>query len=244
MVLASYKQATGDPAPDELIAFYSSYRACVRAKVMALRAQQQSDPSQRALNHRGAQQYLESAAQYAQGLGGPWLVVVRGLTGTGKSTLARRLAQAWDAALIQTDVVREERFGRSTRPVDYDQGAYQARHREEVYQEMFRRAEPLLAGGRTVLLDGTFLTRRLRAEARKLAEKLGARSVIVQAVCPPEVALGRIEGRHGSTYQSSADVYHRQREEEESESPDALHIRVDTTQSLDSMVGQVCRQLA
>ena len=62
----------------------------------------------------------------------PMLVVMTGLSGTGKSTVARRLARAFGARLFASDVVRKElagidgrgagRLGRGYLPSRVDQG--------------------------------------------------------------------------------------------------------------------------
>ena len=98
-----------DHPPTELLVFYRSYRACVRAKVAMLRSRQlvgrnRHPQLSQALRH------LKLADQYAQELPmarSPMMFVLRGLSGTGKSTLAAVLAKQFGMELLATDEIRQ-----------------------------------------------------------------------------------------------------------------------------------------
>ena len=89
-ILPHYSQWSGDRLNPDLIAFFKAYRACVRAKVCLLRGKQLTGTKGVELQE-SAVQYLRLAEQYCDQLGPPVLVVVRGLSGTGKSTVATNL---------------------------------------------------------------------------------------------------------------------------------------------------------
>lgn len=92
-ILAEYRLACTDSPAARLVAFYKSYRAVVRAKVAALRANQLRGALHYAQCAR-AEQYLTLADRYLCKAGaGPLLIVVCGLMGSGKSTLARLLSE-------------------------------------------------------------------------------------------------------------------------------------------------------
>lgn len=118
-----YQDRTGDRPPAALLAFYKSYRACVRAKVTALRTQQLA-PSQRSASAATCRAYLELADQYARQLLLPILLVVRGLMGSGKSTLAAALADALGLTMLGTDAVRRELYPPPPQPATYAAGIY------------------------------------------------------------------------------------------------------------------------
>ena len=86
LVLTTYERVFGDRVPSTLLAFYRSYRACVRAKVALLREQQQAE-NQRQSTARIAGTYIDWAERYAAELGPPVLVIIGGMIGSGKSTL-------------------------------------------------------------------------------------------------------------------------------------------------------------
>lgn len=235
-VLQQYARTTGDQFPAALPRFYGSYRACVRAKVLALRAVQQTGMQQQT-TQRAARRYLELADQDAQKLGGPWLIVVRGLTGTGKSSVAQALAEAFDANLLQTDRVRRQLFGAPDQAVAYGQGIYDSHHRQQVYQQVLAAADHLLGQRLTVILDGTFLSRRWREEAVQTARQHGAPCVMIETTCPTRVAERRIverAARPGGAYQSSPEVYRQQRRRQAPDPPGVETCRVDTRESLGS----------
>ncbi|MFV2066150.1 MAG: AAA family ATPase [Pirellulales bacterium] len=106
-VLRSYVRASGDRPPAELVDFYKSYRACVRAKVLRLRAKQ-LPTSERGQIDETIPAYLRLADRYARGLGTPLMIIVTGLSGSGKSTLAAQLAESLNMELLQTDAIRKE----------------------------------------------------------------------------------------------------------------------------------------
>jgi predicted kinase len=85
---------------------------------------------------------------------------------SGKSTLARELAEALDAELLSADAIRLEERQSGERAADWP--GFSA----SVYRELFRRARATLQSGRPVVLDGTFRSRALRARARELAAEL------------------------------------------------------------------------
>ena len=90
-VLASYRDAGGDPGDDALVAFFGVYRALVRAKVALVRAGQADDRDRRLADARARLALAERLAWRARR---PGLVIVAGLSATGKTTLADLLADA------------------------------------------------------------------------------------------------------------------------------------------------------
>lgn len=120
----------------------------------------------------------------------PALVVVCGLPGVGKSTVARRVAARIDADVLRSDVVRKELF------VD---PAYTAAETATVYDELFERAGDRLRGeaATSVVLDATFKTRRRRADARALADRVDRPFRLVHVDCAESVVERRIAEREG-----------------------------------------------
>jgi aminoglycoside phosphotransferase family enzyme/predicted kinase len=237
-ILEYYCEESGDDIAPELLAFYKIYRACVRSKVCVLRAGQLSD-NERRTSLDDARRYLRLAETYCKQLGPPLLLVVRGLTGTGKSTLATALAEALEINCLKTDVIRRELFGRSEARVDYNDAIYNPQNRERVYGEMFRRAETLLEAGHSVILDGTFLAADLRARADALAKRYNARPAFVRCNCPEEIATRRIAARMNSgtsLSESRPEIRQRQKTEEELDPPDIRSFVVDTSRALPAIL--------
>jgi predicted kinase len=245
VVLRSWLERSGDVYPEWLVCFYKSYRACVRAKVAALRADQ-LDAAQRAAAQRQAESYLELAESYQCGAGHPLLLAVGGLMGSGKSTLARALAEALGIEHLQTDVLRRELLGEGTETSAYGAGRYAPEAKERVYAEMFRRAAELLRQGLPVVLDGTFLTAALRRRAAETSQQHAAASLLVWCGCPPDVAMERISRRlQQGTDASEArpELYSRQAAEHEPVTNELATLAIDTTTLLDDQLSQVFARL-
>ena len=90
------------------------------------------------------------------------LVVIFGLSGSGKSFLARILNEEFGYRWIRSDVVRKELAGlkpEQEAKAEFGKGIYTEDMTKRVYEEMVRRAKELLKEGKRVVLDATFLKR-------------------------------------------------------------------------------------
>jgi len=242
-----YQRRSGDRPAPHLRDFYKSYRACVRAKVAALRADQAPDldAAQPALAQ--AKQYLELAERHARELGPHCLIVVRGLMGSGKSTLAEQLAQRLGLELLQTDQIRRQQWGPSPRANGFNEGIYQPAARQAVYDQLFAKAEKILADGGSVVVDGTFLQAAWREQAVALAKRHGAVPLLVQCVCPPEIAQQRIRSRKaqpGTLSEARPELYSQQLAAEDPSPRGWDEIELDTTPRPEEVLERALETLA
>jgi predicted kinase len=123
------------------------------------------------------------------------VVVIFGLMGTGKTTLARALGEALHLEAIHSDAVRKTLAGMAPTeraPLNFGQGIYRAEFSERTYAEMRRLAAAQLAAGRGVILDASFKQARERDLARELAREHGARALFVYCECAAAVARERL----------------------------------------------------
>ncbi|HEY4419879.1 MAG TPA: AAA family ATPase [Pseudonocardia sp.] len=193
--LRAYIEFSGDPAPVSLRHHYIAYRALVRAKVAWIR-HAQGDPTaaEEADNH--ADITLHHLCE-----GDVRLVLVGGLPGTGKTTLAGGLADRFGAAVLSSDRIRKELAGidPTTRATaDYRQGIYSPEHTEKLYAELLHRAESLLTQGESVVLDASWTSRPHRQRAGELARRTHSRILQLRCETPPDSAARRIAHRVGS----------------------------------------------
>jgi len=229
-IFERYFEQSGDSPPRQLIDFYRVYRACVRAKVSALRAEQLAGDARSRLL-ASASKYLDLAVRYSRTLAPPLLVLVHGLPGTGKSTIAQTIGEQLGFELLQTDVVRRSVFGPSSGQPGFNEGRYRPENRLRVYESMHEQAASLLGNGASVVLDGTYLAASLRHEAAELAKQHHAEILAVHCQCPDEIAGQRINARaRGGTSFSETrpEFFDRQRQAEE---PDVRSLVVDTSSS-------------
>ena len=234
-----------DQPPPALKAFYTAYRACVRAKVSVLRAEQLTVDEQAAAWDEAAR-YLELAAAEVHRLGPPHLMVVRGPAGVGKTTLAAELAERLALVHLSTDALRQQIFGKEPAQSAHDQGRYAPVNRRRVYNELFARAGSHLANGVSCVLDGAFLTRDLIEEALQLAERHRATPLVVDCTCPAETAAARIAERAArgmSLSEAQAATHARQCEQIDPVPPAVPQLQVDTSQPLPSLVEPILRAL-
>jgi uncharacterized protein len=244
-VLQAYQDQSGDQVLPMLVDFYKSYRACVRAKVAALRAEQLQDDAREAAAAE-AQRHLALADKYVAPWLRPLVLVVGGLAGTGKTTLANAVANALGADLLRTDVLRQELFGAAHHAAEADGGIYRQDARQRVYEVMFHRAAELIADRISVVLDGTFSTLDVLSKAQQLAA--GPRSVFlaIECTCRPEVAHQRISARlaEGSDASDAGpEIHDIQRARWEIWPADVPQARIDTEQALSKQVEQTITAL-
>jgi hypothetical protein len=232
----AYVADSGDGELLELLDFYKAYRAYVRAKVSSF---QTDDPrtgdAERAKLRATATHYFELAGRYARAFNPQLLVMTCGLTGSGKSTVARRLGERFALEIVRSDVVRKELLGLDPYERKWDafgDGAYTADMTERTYRVMVERAEALLATGASVVLDGCFTLRSQRESAIDLARRSGVPLLVLECQAPESVVRERLEGRANKGRAVSDgrwEIYHRQAAtfEPPTEIPAGCHVVLD-----------------
>ncbi|MBM4283924.1 MAG: hypothetical protein FJ128_01565 [Deltaproteobacteria bacterium] len=123
------------------------------------------------------------------------ILVVFGLMGTGKTTLALALGEALGWPVVHSDAVRKVLAGlgpTTPTPVAYGEGIYRDDFSARTYAEMRRRAVAWLAAAPGVILDASFKRAQERQEVRDLARQAGARACFIYCLCPLEVVRERL----------------------------------------------------
>ena len=201
--MATYARLADDDAPASLRDFYIAYRAVVRAKVDCVRHGQGVSGAAADARH-----HLDIARNHLRA-GAVGLILVGGGPGTGKTTVARALAESLGAHSISTDDVRADmvRLGELTgSPGELDQGLYTSANVDAVYEGVLRRAHLSLCEGRTVVLDGTWGDPRHREQARQLSLATVAR--MLEFVCDAtlDAAVTRIRTRAATSSQVTPEI--------------------------------------
>ena len=183
--LNTWLEHSGDFGGLALLNYYVVYRAMVRAKIARLRAAQMNTA---AIDEPARQQALAEYARYvalAQRFSQSHqrtLIIMHGLSGSGKSVLAEALCETLGAVRIRSDVERKRMQGLAPLARSGSAqggGIYGKQTTAETYAELARLARLILDAGWPAVGDATFLRREQRAGLRAVAEKCGTPLLIV-----------------------------------------------------------------
>ncbi len=180
--------------------FYKCYRAFVRGKVESLQTTS-TEPSCAQEHRKRAARYFHLALRYATCGSQPFLLVIMGRIGTGKSTLARQLASELDWPVFSSDRIRKtlagvpllERTAPELRPK-----VYSSEMTDRTYQELVGQGLAALATSGGVILDATFSSRAKRDYLRDECAKASALLQMVELKTENEEVARRLKARTGS----------------------------------------------
>lgn len=212
LVFNRYLQRTGDLSGPGALALFLATRALVRAKVAGSAERAQDDPAERRALRQEARGYFLAVGGYLSPAPAR-LVAVGGLSGTGKTTLARALAPSLGAAPgavhLRSDVIRKELWGLG----EHDrlpEKAYQTRANEAVYATILERAGQVLAGGHSVIADAVYARPDERDGLAALAERLAVPFHGLWLSAAGDTLVARVEGRTKDASDATAAVVRRQ----------------------------------
>jgi len=172
--LNGWLERTGDYGALPLLRFYAVYRALVRAKVDALRAEQR---------RRGER--LATAERLTQGVSAA-LILMHGVSASGKSWLSARLIPALGAIRVRSDVERQRLYG---------SGAYSAAVDDATYGRLYDCAQQAIAAGLRIIVDATFLQAARRRPYLQLASSRNCPLLVIDCHAPAKVLEARIAQR-------------------------------------------------
>ncbi len=196
---------SNDTTLHNVLNFYKSYRAYVRGKVIGFQLNDphiETDKKQTLINigkkyfefsHYYASLFLQDLQQKK-----PLLMLVGGLSGTGKSTIAQKLAIDYHAILLNTDVVRKKIHNIDIYEKHHDApntGLYNPKKVEETYKKVLELAEQHLKEGHNVVLDATFQQQKHRTHAHQLAQHHNSQFLQIQCICDEDVIQQRLQKR-------------------------------------------------
>ena len=208
----AYIRATGDAEARAILPFYMAYRAAVRGKVegMKLTEQEIPEPIRAAARSRARALWLFALTQLVDATSRPCLLLVAGLPGTGKSTLASDLEKEVGFAVIRSDLVRKELAGRSGHrltPAAFGADLYSPDWNDRTYTECLRRAEQLVFEGRRVLVDASFREESRRRTFLDAARGWGIVACLMHCEAAKDVVSDRLDRRRGDASDADWTTY-------------------------------------
>jgi len=197
-VLNEWLEQTGDYRGLQVLNYYLAYRALVRAKVAAIRLQQPELPlAEEQHQHHLLDSYVELATRLTRPSQAA-IILMHGVSGSGKSFVARQLASSLEAVQIRSDVERKRSFGvwssrAQTLPPETEMYSVQATR--ETYLRLQSLARTIVHAGYPVIVDAAFLRRSDRQTFAALASELAVPFVIVACRAPDGVLRERVSQR-------------------------------------------------
>lgn len=195
-----------------LMPLFLAIRAAIRAHVGAARAASVSDGEAMAPMREEAGRYLDAAISYLSP-SEPRLVAVGGLSGSGKSRLAREIAPylglAPGARVVRSDVIRK-RLLRVPFLSRLGPEGYTAEMTERTFRALFDEVRVALATGYSVIADAVFARPQQRRTIERLAAEAGVPFQGLWLRAPVEVMEQRVRQRRRNVSDATADVIHMQ----------------------------------
>ncbi len=228
--LNTWLEVTGDYAGLRLLPYYVAYRAMVRGKVAAIRAAQiaaadsnvadgsnapigmnaTSGTADRLPGCRHAEQLCRDYLALADASGAPEhgerprLILMHGLSGSGKTLASGLLARAIGAIRVRSDVERKRLHG--VTPNDHSAAGsamYGSAASEATYARLADLAHTAIEAGCSVIIDATFLARTERARFVALGRALNAITAIVDLKASPHTLRARVAERSAHGHDAS-----------------------------------------
>ncbi len=193
-LLNAWLEASGDYESVALLRYYLVYRALVRAKIARIRG---ADEQLRL--------YVELADSLAQAAR-PSLVLMHGVSGSGKTTVSQAALERIGAVRLRSDVERKRLHGiapAARTGAALDTGIYSSAANRRTYEHLAALAAGVLEAGYPAIVDAAFLQREQRDLFRRLAERRGAACVIAACTAPEAEMRRRVMQRAAQSSDAS-----------------------------------------
>ncbi len=126
------------------------------------------------------------------------LVIICGLPGVGKTTLAKSLAPLIEGIVLSSDKIRKELFPSPT---------YSQTEQNTVFDAMITGAKNLNDVGTNCILDATFNREQSRIEVKNKLGLSDNQFHIIECVCNEDITMSRLESRKNDYSDATIEVY-------------------------------------
>jgi uncharacterized protein len=192
-------QLMSDPDLPVLTGFYKCYRAYVRGKVKSIESNEKEvTASDKIKAAEKAGRYFRLALRYSLFGSKPTVYLFMGRVASGKSTLANQIAEDTDLPIYSTDHIRKEiaDIPLTERLPDEERSSlYSSEMSVKTYQVLYDHGIREIRNGRSVILDGTFSSRKKREEFSERFEKAQVDYLFIEAVSDNDIRKDRLRKR-------------------------------------------------
>jgi len=241
-LLNDYLKLSGDYQAVTLLRYYVVYRALVCAKVALLREAQQKYEKN---SHQRCPRYNKFAnlAERFTKISPVTLIITHGYSGSGKSTVSGKLAEAIGALKISSDVERKRLYGYAplaNTESAIDSGLYTNEVIQHTYRHLANCAKNILLAGFSAIIDASFLKIEQRKLFQKLAVECGVRFIIIDFKASYEELCRRITERQNDVSEATIGVLNNQLKSEQplsdQEQEFVISINTDSDNALDKIL--------
>lgn len=195
-----------------------------------------------------ARGYFDLAYRYSREK--PFLLIITGLVGTGKTTVAQVLNQSLGFTVISSDITRKKLAGIAPtehRFEEFSGGIYSADFSHKTYDEMLAQAKKLLSQRNSVIIDASFKKKEERERAKSLAEEVNANFIVIECVLDEKTIKIRLEQRlkQGSISDGNWEIYQSQKQDFDKimEFQPENHIIVNTSQPVSNILRVILERI-
>jgi predicted kinase len=211
LVFNRYLDLTEEDDGLAAIPLFQALRAVIRAHVTATAATR-AKPGDRETALREARSYLDHAER-ALAAHRERLIAIGGFSGSGKSSLAARLAPELGllpgARVLRSDVLRKRRFGLEPEMPLPPEG-YTEPITALVYRDLCTRAATALRAGYSAIIDAVALRPEERQAFAAVASECRVPFTGLWLDAPPEAMRARIAARRDDASDATGDILDRQ----------------------------------
>ncbi|MCP6762597.1 MAG: AAA family ATPase [Fischerella sp. CENA71] len=241
--LNTYIEQTGDWEGLQLLPLYLSRQAYVRAKVTSFLLDDPGVPPEAKQEAaKTAAAYYQQSWEYTQPRQGQ-LILMSGVSGSGKSTTARYLAQQIGAIHLRSDAVRKYLAGIPLLQRGGDD-LYTPEMTQKTYARLLELGIMLASQGFNVILDAKYDRQQLRQEAIAQAQDKQIPLQILGCTAPLEVLQQRLQHRTGDIADATAELLESQLAAAETwtEKEKPIVKILDTTQPIQAQLKEIFSQ--